>query len=152
MVSERISAPPAGPYVQAALFCEYVIREVDNTVSLVRVVDRITHTESGPNTPEDLPSFTYRLKAVLMIKGGGARGRSNLVVRMEQPSGLMTDLATATLQFTGAPSSGVTSVLDMTISFEQEGLHWFDVEVDGLLLSRMPLEIHYRRITTGPSQ
>lgn len=54
-----------GPYVQLAAFCEYVLREADGVLSLVRVVNVVTHAERGPNPPEEMPEFHFPLNLVL---------------------------------------------------------------------------------------
>jgi len=43
--------------------------------------------EARPDAPEDMPQFTYTLKLVIMLKSGAARGRHELKVVPELPSG-----------------------------------------------------------------
>lgn len=51
-----------GPYVQVVAFCDRALREADGAVSLIRVVDVITHTERGPNAPVAMPEFRCPLE------------------------------------------------------------------------------------------
>ena len=50
-----------GPFVQVAAFCERVLRETDGVLSLIRIVDVITHKEGGENPPRDMPPFRFPL-------------------------------------------------------------------------------------------
>jgi hypothetical protein len=44
-----------GPYLIAALICEKVLQEKDGTVSIIRMVDRVTLTTQAALSPETLP-------------------------------------------------------------------------------------------------
>lgn len=48
-----------GPYVQVAAFCEKVLVEQDGVVTLVRLIDRLTHQAVGPGAPEKMPTLPY---------------------------------------------------------------------------------------------
>lgn len=70
-----------------AAFCDQALREADGAVSLVRVVDVITHTERGPNAPVEMPEFRCPLEMVLIFKSGTVRGRHEVTITPELPSG-----------------------------------------------------------------
>ena len=67
-----------GPYVQIAAFCEKVLREGDGVLSLIRVVDVISHTERGADPPRDMPEMRYPLTLVITLKAGRTRDREVL--------------------------------------------------------------------------
>ena len=76
-----------GPFVQLALFCERVLREADGVMSIIRIVDRVTHTERGPDAPEEMPEVHFPLFLVVSLKAGTARGPHEIRITPEQPSG-----------------------------------------------------------------
>lgn len=39
-------------------------------VSLIRIIDTLTHTEAHAQAPEEMPQFSYDLTLVLMLKLG----------------------------------------------------------------------------------
>jgi len=44
------------PYLKAAVLCQHVLREIHNVPSLIRIIDRITHTRTGPDAPLEMPT------------------------------------------------------------------------------------------------
>jgi len=46
-----------GSYLITAVFCEQVLQEASGVLSLIRIVDRMTITSSGPNAPAEMPSW-----------------------------------------------------------------------------------------------
>ena len=137
-----------GPYIQVAAFCERVLREADGVISLIRVVDRVTHTESGPNPPQQMPEFHYPLVLVLTLKPGVAHGRAEITITPELPSGETVSPITLTAQMEG-PNRGVAIISQIDIPYRLEGLYWFSVAYDGMPFTRMPLEVLYSRTVTG---
>ena len=139
-----------GPYVQAGCFCETVIEDKIGSLSLIRIIDTITHTQASPEPPETLPPFNYGLRLVLMLKSGSARGRSNLRIVPELPTGASLDAVTVTVHFEGE-EKGANVVSNLAMRFENEGLYWFKVMIDDEILTQIPLRVRYNRIVTGPS-
>jgi hypothetical protein len=133
-----------GPYIQAACFCELVIADQENVLSLIRVVDTLNHFEAGPNPPEDMPPFMHPLKLVLMLKSGEARGRSNLRIVPQVPTGETKDALDLTVHFEG-DEKGHNIAANLNFGFEMEGLYWFHVYVDDHKLTSIPLRVKYDR-------
>src|SRR6266540_5841503 len=98
---------PRGPYVQAALFCEKILREQDGAISIIRVIDRITHTVQAPDAPESLPPLTYPLQMIVMLKPGDATGRQTFSLTVVKPDGLRRDVGSGSVHFEGGPNHGV---------------------------------------------
>jgi hypothetical protein len=138
----------AWPYLAAAFFCERVLQEQDGVLSAIRVVDRFIQRAQGPSAPEDMPVFSVALTAFLSFKSGAARGRSTIHLRQESPSGVRGPELSLPVLFEGE-DRGANLVLDINFQADQEGLYWFDVLLDDLLVTRMPLRVLYQRITTG---
>lgn len=138
-----------GPYVNAAFFCERVLREADGVQSYIRVVDRLTHAASGPEPPEEMEPFEYPIFMVAVLKSGRARGRHALRLALENPSGEIKDLVQQDVMFEGE-ERGVSIVAQAQIRFSLEGLHWLHVYVDGQDVTRSPLRVIYSRTIQSP--
>ena len=139
-----------GPYIQLAAFCERVLREGDGVISLIRVVDRVTHAERGSNPPQDMPEFRYPLTMVLNFKSGTARGRHEITITPEQPSGETLQPVTISVTMEGE-NKGINVVSPIDIPYKYEGLYWFKIDFDGQVITRIPLEVRYSRMVVGPS-
>ena len=139
-----------GPYVQVAALCERALQESDGVVSLIRIVDVTTHSRSGPNAPVDMPEFHIPLTLVLTLKSGRSRGRHEVTVTPELPSGETLAPVSVTVQMEGE-GRGVSIVSPLDIPYRMEGLYWFNIDFDGQILTRLPLEVRYSRTSSGPS-
>ena len=139
-----------GPYVQVATLCERVLREADGVISLIRIVDRVTHTERGSNPPQDMPEIHYPLNIVLTLKSGTARGRHDVTMTPEQPSGETLPPITLSVNME-VENKGVNIVSPIDIPLKYEGLYWIKIDFDGTVITRIPLEVRYSRMVAGPS-
>ena len=137
-----------GPYIQLATFCERVLREADGVISLVRVIDVINHTARGPNAPRDMPEVRYPLMLVITIKSGKTRGRHDVRIVPEMPSGETMPSVTISVQMEGE-HRGVNLVNELDIPYKLEGLYWFNVYFDDRLFTRIPLQVQYSRLAAG---
>ena len=135
-----------GPHLKMACFCERVLREVDGVATLVRVIDRLTHTESKPDAPPEMPPVTYAMKLVIMLIPGQALGRHDLKVERELPSGIKDKPIAMTVQMEGG-SRGANIMMDTKMTFPLEGLYWFNVYLDDALLTKIPFQVLYQRIS-----
>jgi len=134
-----------GPHLQMALFCERVLEEKDGVLSVVRVIDRVVQTATGPGAPADMPAFPYNLTMVISVKSGKAKGGHEIAITQEAPSGIRTELGRPVRFLLEGEERGHNLVIRVTITFEAEGLYWFDVNLDGELVTRMPLRVLYVR-------
>lgn len=134
-----------GPFITAAALCEQVIEDKTGALSLIRIVDTITHGIAGPDAPEDMPPVTYPMKMVIMLKSGRARGRHELKVSPELPSGELKQPITQSVQMEGE-ERGINHIINMVFTFTIEGLYWFNIYLDEELLTKIPLRIKYNRI------
>lgn len=137
-----------GPYVQIAGFCERILREADGVLSLIRMVDVVTHTENRPDAPEEMPAFHYPLTLVLTLKSGEARGRHDISITPVQPGGESLGTITASIRLEGE-GRGANIVSPIDLPYTQEGLYWFDIHLGQDILTRIPLEVRYSRLVTG---
>jgi hypothetical protein len=142
MATESI---PQGPYLQMAVICERVLREQDGVLSLIRVVDRLTHTIVGAELPDPLPPVSYTLWFALRFKSGNARGRQTLKIVQEQPSGLRSDLVEQSIMLEGE-DRGTDFVGRVQMRLDQEGVYWFNVFLNDQFMTRMPLRLTYNLV------
>lgn len=149
MVAEGAGRPfERGPFVQVAAFCDKVLREADGVLSLIRVVDQVTQTAQGPGAPAEMPEFTQQLTFVLALKSGASRGRHEVTITVELPSGETLPSIAVAMQMEGE-NRGANLISQMAIPMRMEGLYWFRVQFDGTVLTRVPLEVRYARLTTA---
>lgn len=141
----KLMAFEDGPYLQVACFCEKVLREGDGVASLIRVIDTITHTAAGNPPPDQMPAVVFPMQLVLMFKPGNARGRSELRIVGETPSGIKEEPVIAHIHFEGE-DKGQNIISDFQYAFNQEGLYWFHIYIDGEKVTSMPIRIKYNPV------
>jgi hypothetical protein len=103
-----------------------------------------------------MPPLPVNITLLVVLKAGSARGRHQVRITMEAPSGeQMPQEATLPVLLEGE-ERGVNLVLNLGFQAEQEGLYWFDVHFgdQNVLLTRVPLRIVYQPqrfgVSTGP--
>ena len=134
-----------GPYIQAACFCDTIIEDKVGVISLIRIIDTLTHTAAGATPPDDMPPVPYSLKLVLMLKSGNARGRWNLRIVPELPTGERKEPFVVTAYFEGE-ERGQNVIANISFVFEVEGLYWFNIYLDEQKLTAIPFRVKYNRI------
>lgn len=125
------------PYVSAAFFCEKVLRELDESLSVVRIADRVMYPAKGLE-PGLRPAFS--INGLLAVKSGPTTGKHMITIVAEAPSRKRMPMYEIPLELKGN-DHGQNVILNMTIGAEEDGLYWFDVLFDGDLLTRIPLMI-----------
>ena len=139
-----------GPYLHAALLCERVLEEKDSVKSAIRIIDRVIRTAAGPSPPTEMEPFDYELTLFVAFKSGWARGPRELRIAGVKPSGDSTPLFQGMLHFEGEEDRGVDLVARMRMRIAEAGIHWFEVDLEGVRVTRMPLRIVYNPVrSTG---
>lgn len=140
-----------------AVLCEKALQEQDGVISIIRVIDRLTQSHTGPDPPEQMPQFVAsHLTLVVALKSDQARGRYGIKIRPEAPGGFQLPAMEQGIQLQPG-GSGVNLVMPLVFPVAQEGLFWFDVFLTGpdpqpdRLLTRVPLEIVYQPLRLGAS-
>lgn len=136
-----------GPYIQVATLCEQVIEDKEGALSLIRIVDTVTHTVASPDAPSEMPPITYPIKMVIMLKSGRARGRHELKIIPEMPSGELKQPLITSIQMEGE-ERGFNHIVNMFFTFTMEGLYWFNIYLNDSLVTRIPLRTKYNRVVT----
>ena len=142
--------PYVGPWLAAAFFCERVLQETDGTLSAIRIVDRaqmhvIAIDQQGRRATEVdaaiLPGTEIlQVQALIALRAGSFRGAATLGLRGVASSGKVEDIHTGPIEFVEG-HVGVNLMLNIAITVSEPGMHWFDVLLDGRVLTRMPLDI-----------
>ena len=140
-----------GPYIAAATFCEQVLQEASGVLSLIRLVDRITTTASGPEPPLEMPTTQLNLTLAIAMKSGDVRGSHPVRITPQLPSGETLAPITLSVHLEGN-NRGQNLLSQMNMPLEMPGVYWFLIHFDDLLMTKVPLEVIYSRIVTpGPA-
>jgi hypothetical protein len=143
------------PHVSIAALCERVLTEKDNVLSLIRLVDTFT-PESLPqnaNLPQNTPlKFVpvAHFVVVVILKSGEAKGKYQVALRLQGPSGKQQPLGDAVPFVFEGGEQGASLLADVTIPADQPGLAWIDVLVDDEALTRIPFRIRPRSEDESP--
>jgi hypothetical protein len=144
--------PDSGPHVAIAALCERVITEGDGVLSIIRVVDRVTQTATGPDPPDKMPPLVIQnVQMVFTLKADQAKGRHVLKFFLNHPDPTRREVI-GEQDITLIPGNqGVNLVIGLQLELAEEGVHWIDVmfgppgEEPHQLLTRVPLEVMYQR-------
>jgi len=137
-----------GPYLKAAFFCVNVLEEKDGALTPIRIIDRIIQSAVGPEVPEEMPEMPYQLKALIMLVSGETIGSYEVKIESIDPSGIKSSSFSTTVNFEGGPDKGINLIINLNLIIKIQGLYWFDVYFNKILLTRMPLRIIYTRTTS----
>jgi hypothetical protein len=146
--AESPSSPPTGPFIAAALICERVLQEKDGVLSVIRIIDQLSHTIVASSMPEELPKVPYNLTFLITFKSGRGRGRHNVALTMEDPSGMKKQLFAQSIQLEGE-NRGANLVIQSNITFSTEGIYWFDVLLEQETITRIPFKVIYQLVSPG---
>ena len=142
-----------GPFVNVATFCDQAIQDKDGVLTIVRVIDQMTLTATGPTAPEELPpGGAVNLTLVVALKAGQAHGKQDVKIEFEHPDGSKHPGPAIPVHFSGGAGGGANAIFKITLVLSSAGLYWADVLVNGRLVSRVPLEVRYQVIPQGVIQ
>ncbi|MGO8761578.1 MAG: hypothetical protein ACLP2P_02310 [Desulfobaccales bacterium] len=136
-----------GPFLAVALFCERVLQEKDGVLSAIRIIDRFIHTVVGEDVPDKMPSFKVQMSILIGFKSGDAKGKSELRIKPNTPSGKALPVFSVPILLEGA-DKGANVNIGYAFEATEEGLYWFDVMLNDKLFTRMPLSIIYQKTQT----
>ena len=134
-----------GPFVQVAGFCDHVIEDKTDTLSLIRLIDRVFH-RAPSTTPGVMEPFHWNGTLVISLKAGSAQGSHRLrVVPVDSSQQTLPSLEVPILF--ESPDRGISVVLRVAIDIQYEGIYWFDVYLgDSQLLTRIPLRVVFQEL------
>ena len=129
-------------HLAMAVFCEKVLRETDNVLSVVRVIDRFNVVGATPEMQPALLEFTI----LISFKSGFLRGKQPLTVRPKNPDGNDMPSMTFPMLFEGDEDRGNALITPTQFLVDREGLYWFEVYLNEELITRMPLRVAYQQL------
>lgn len=142
-----------GPFLAAAFFCERVLQEKDGVLSAIRIIDRFIHTITGADAPDKMPPFNIQISILIAFKSGDAKGKQELKINPITPSGKTLPGISLPVLFEGI---GRGNNINIGYAFEaqEEGLYWFDITLNNVLITKIPLSVIYQKMqtTTGTTQ
>jgi len=136
----------SGPHIQVAVLCEKILMEGDGALSIIRIIDRLTIT--GP-TPE-MPPFPYAVLLFISFKSGFYRGKAQIKVIPISPLGKELTTIGFPLLFEGDDERGSYVKGEMRILLQEEGLYWFEIQLESTNVTRIPLRVVYQQVGSIP--
>jgi hypothetical protein len=131
--SDPVPGDWGGPYVAAAFFCEAATRDPDESWSFERIhYGAVMADRPGTYTE---PIF------VLSLVGGREPGRKVLDIFGQLPGESRVRVAGPDQLVFDGPAHVHVIAQRIVVRTDNEGIAWFDVVVDGRLLTRMPYSI-----------
>lgn len=137
-MTEDASITSVTPYVQIAAFCQTAIQEANGILSIIRITDRYQIV----GQTKEVQSTTVNLTLVVILKSGNMQGSATMTIRPITPSGTQLPQVNIPVLFEGL-ERGVGIITQMGINVTEIGLYWFDVIIDDIKLTRIPLRILY---------
>ena len=132
-----------GPYLVMAIICEKVLQERDGVKSAIRIIDRFTHSVAGPDVPEKMPTVGINFQLLIKMKSGKKPGKHHIKVTLVDPRKKELGSVTQTINMEQGESRGMDILLPINMKIEQEGVFWFEIWCDDLLMTKTPLEVRY---------
>jgi hypothetical protein len=135
-----------GPYVQVAAICMTPLIEQQGLLSVIRIQDRIQLAGLTENMqPQPLNSLTL----VVALKSGEMTGKFALNIVPITPSGKRLPGPSMSILFEGQ-ERGTVMMAPLMVVAEEEGLYWFEVTLEDMILTRIPLRVMYQKMQTIP--
>lgn len=130
------------PLVQVAAFCQLALPDAQGSLSLIRLIDRLPVMGTAD---EMQPQIIQGITLAIVLKAGFMRGKATLKVVPNTPSGAQMPASETSVLFEGE-ERGVAFVTPMGFVANEEGLYWFDVLINDVRLTRIPLRVIYQKI------
>jgi hypothetical protein len=119
------------PHVALAVFCGEARQNPDGTLTVDRVLDRLTVTAAaGP-----LPTIA-QLVAVIALRCDTIGGAHELALDVNSPDAGPRRLAVLPVDLS-AEGDSIARILRMPLEIDRLGVYWFDVRWDERVVTRM---------------
>jgi len=139
------------PLVYVAAFCERVLQEQDGTISLIRIIDRVTAALPEGVLPGQVNSLQVNVNAMLGFKSGPVMGTHDVGLRIRNPQGEIQETKSSVpMNFLGG-HQGINLVFSLGFEARLPGVHWIDVLLGDYVITSMPLEVVYQESQAAPS-
>ncbi len=137
------SNPAYGPYLNAAFLCEKVLEEKNGVLSAIRIVDRVTYTyKASPENPSSgVSPFQATLSFLLILKSGQNPGATNIKIILKKPDNSELPPLNETMHLDTPDNKGGNLVITTTLNIDQKGVWWFEVFINDVPRTKIPLEV-----------
>ena len=135
-----------GPFINAAFLCEHLLRDQDNLASAIRITEVLDHEVVGEEAPQTMEPFYAELSLFLSFTCGDARGVMPLEIWFESPIEFHPIPFRESVEFKGDEDGSVVVNPQLRLSIETPGLHWFNVNLEGHRVTRIPLRVSYTTV------
>lgn len=142
-------ASTEGPYLLMAVLCQTAQQDQYGSFSVLNVLEQLVAGTNDPNAPVKMPTFRFQGHLAIQFAAGNSTGTHKLSVVPMQPSGERLDAVTQRIQFKG-PDHRATFISNVSMDISEEGLYWFDVSFDDIIVTRIPLRVRYERQYVEP--
>jgi hypothetical protein len=151
MPEPREAAEQTQPFLAAAFICEKVVPEGDHSVSITRIIDT-TEVAAETNVQRGT-TVVLPLELFIMFRTGKAAGKRNLELRLTNPSGYTLPIGREDAEFSGEPpETGTVYRVDrLEFVWDTTGLYWFEILLDGVQLTRVPLRMTLEENGSSPA-
>src|SRR5689334_24382238 len=151
MGKAKIIATNGGPYLTAGFICEKVLIERDLVTSFMRTADGVELPRPKKEFAENMV-VALDMKLIIAFKAGDFRREQHLKIEQVLPSGTRAEFVPDhVLNFVGPnPESGHTLHVAVHIKWGGEGLYRFDVFLEGVLRTRVPIRVALAKTKHGP--
>lgn len=140
--SDEVVAMPyiiTGPFLATAVLCERADRDRYGALTITRIIDGIVLPAAARQTPPTIIELTL----VVIFRSGKFRGSREIALQQISPSGAVAPPTVFPTLFQGEDhGAGVIAKVSLTI--QEEGLHWFEVLLGGQPITRIPLRVAYQ--------
>lgn len=116
-----------------------MLRETDGVYSLIRIVDR--WTVAGP--AEQMAMTLIQTTLAILMKSGTYRGAAKIQITPTSPSGAEMASVQLPVNFEGDDDRGIAIALPIAFPVQEPGAYWFDIQINGQSLTKIPLRVSY---------
>lgn len=135
-----------GPYVQIAAICSMPLVEQQGILSIIRIQDRL---QLGGMSDQMQPQPLNSLSLVVILKSGEFNGSYSIQINAITPTGKQVSGPPISALFEGQ-ERGVSIITPLMFVAEEPGLYWFEVMLEGVAVTRIPLRVMYQKIQLPP--
>jgi hypothetical protein len=136
-------------WLQLATFAQGASHDADR-LNVGEVIGRVDLETDDPDAPAEMPVFDYAVQFVVMLAAEDPPPDPvEVTLQFTGPAGTRAGHGTAAMNFGVLPRA--VNLMGMTLRLSAEGRYWMSVEVGDRTLTRVPLDVAYRRASSTPA-
>ena len=133
---------PLAPSLRIAALCEKVLEEKDGSLSLIRLIDRLSITAEGTDVPKELPPGQFPVTAIM----SWIHGLGNYEARIHVDFPDADSLDSPTIPFYLDSLDKIQNVIiRLVLPIKRQGIYWFNFMLGDDVKSKLPLRVIYQR-------